>query len=146
MSFKLKIRKPSWAKTYACTVSSDLVDGYIVIEKVFAGDEHIKLTLKANIEVLRTDKNESYFRYGGLLYAYPFPARETKGKSYAPTLSDYFYIRIDKKDYKMTGGQKPEYINGKIQIQMLNTSTHHKDKIVLIPFAKTILRQVTFKN
>ena len=146
MSFKLKIRKPSWAKTYACSMSSDLVDGYIVIDKMFAGDEHIKLTFEAGIEVYQVNNNESYFRYGELLYAYPIPARELKGKTYAPTLSDYLYIPTEKKAYKMTKSQKPEFITGKIQVHMLNTTTQQKEKTVLVPFSKTILRQVTFKN
>ena len=146
MNFKLKIRKPSWAKTYSCSISSDLVDGYIVIDKHFAGEEKIKLKFEPNIEVHQVNKNESFFSYGGLLYAYPIPAREIKGKSYSPTLSDYYYIPTVKTEYKMTADQKPEYLNGKIQVQLVNTKTHLKEKIVLLPFAKTILRQVTFKN
>jgi len=146
MNFKLKIRKPSWAKTYTCTMSSNLVDGYIVIEKLFAGKEHLKLTFEANIEIHIVNENESFFRYGELLYAFPIPAVERKGKSYSPTLSDYYYMPVEKKEYKMTEHQKPEYTNGKIQVQLLNTTTHLKEKIILIPFAKTILRQVTFKK
>jgi len=146
MNFKLKIRKPLWAKTYTCSLSSDLVDGYIVIDKLFAGKEHIKLTFEASIEIHKVNENESCFRYGELLYAYPIPAGEIKGKSYSPTLSDYFYIPKEKKEYKMTEDQKPEYTNGKIHVQLLNASTHLKERIELIPFSKTILRQVTFKN
>ena len=146
LSFKLKIRKPSWAKNYACNVSSNLEEGYIVIGKTFARNEQIKLTFETDIEIHQVNKNEAFFSYGGLLYAYPIPAREIKGKSYSPTLSDYFYIPTEKKDYKMAEGVKPEYNNGKIKVQMLNAKTHHKENIVLIPFAKTILRQVTFKN
>ena len=127
-------------------MSSNLVDGYIVINKLFAGKEHLKLTFEANIEIQTVNENESFFRYGELLYAYSIPAVEIKGKSYSLTLSDYFYMPVEKKEYKMTEYQKPEYTNGKIQVQLLNTTTHLKEKISLIPFAKTILRQVTFKK
>jgi hypothetical protein len=46
----------------------------------------------------------------------------------------------------MIKNQKPSFKNGKILIQMLNTTTDQKENIELIPFGKTILRQVTFKN
>lgn len=146
ITFRLKIRKPSWAKTYTCTVSSDFEDGYIVIDKLFSGKENIMLTFEAGIVIQQVNENESFFRYGELLYAYPIPAGEIKGKCYSPTLSDYFYLPKERKEFKMTEDQKPEYTNGKIQVLMLNTTTHLKEKIILIPFAKTILRQVTFKN
>ena len=143
--FTLKIRKPSWVKKLTCNNSYTLQDGYIVINKSIDRNEDILLKFEADIEVHK-DKGDVYFSRGALLYAYPIPAEEIKGKAYSPTLSDYFYTPFEKKEFSVMKNQIPIYKDGDILVVVMNNETHQKEKIKLIPFGKTILRQVTFKN
>ena len=146
INFNLKIRKPGWVKSFTCNNPYILESGYIVIDKTFDRNEKILLKFTANIEIHQDRNSDVYFTNGGLLYAYPIPFNELKGRIYSPTLCDYFYIAKAKKDFTMIKDQKPSFKNGKIQIQMLDKTSNNKENIELIPFGKTILRQVTFKN
>ena len=143
--FILKIRKPSWVKTFTCNFRYTLQNGYIVINKTVENNENVHLKFEADIKVHK-DKRDVYFSYGALLYAYPIPDKEIKGRAYSPTLSDYFYASVEKKEFSVLKNQKPTYKDGEIRVLVMNSETHQKEKIKLIPFGKTILRQVTFKN
>jgi DUF1680 family protein len=143
--FRLKIRKPGWVRTFTCNKPYTLENGYIVIEKIFSRNEKILLNFEAEIEIHQDKNSDTYFTCGALLYAYPIPYTESKGRIYSPTLSDYYYKAKTEKELRLIENQKPQKGNGKILIQMLNKTTNLKENIELIPFGKTILRQVTFK-
>ena len=145
-TFSLKIRKPGWALKVNCKASHSIENEYIVIHKTFKNGEEITLSFETQIEKQVDAKNEVYFRYGALLYAYPIPAKEIQGRSYSETFFDYFYTPIERKQFKITENQAPEYANNVIQLNVINLSTTKPEKINLIPFGKTILRQVTFKK
>ena len=144
--FKLKIRKPGWVQAFTCNKPYILENGYIVIDKIFSKNEQVLLNYHAEIEIHQDKNSENYFTYGALLYAYPIPFTEMKGRIYSPTLSDYYYKAKSKKELKMADNQKSKMKDGKIIIQMFDKTTNQKENIELIPFGKTILRQITFKN
>ena len=101
INFNLKIRKPGWAKSFTCNKPYTLESGYIVIDKTFNKNEKILLKFEACIEIHQDSNSDKYFTYGGLLYAYPFEYTELKGRIYSPTLSDYYYVPKEKKEFKM---------------------------------------------
>ena len=147
ISFRLKIRKPEWAKTFACKTAYVVENDYIIIDKVFEDNEIINVSYDANIELLTNLMGEQYCKYGALLYAYPVAYKEILGRSYLPELNDYTYIQAyPKPDLVMTKDPQPEYKNGKIQITLLNFYEDKKVRIELVPFGKTILRQLTFRQ
>ena len=145
-AFTLKIRKPGWALKVNCNTSHSIENEYIVINKTFKTGEEITLSFETQIEKQVDAKNEVYFRYGALLYAYQIPAKEIKDRAYSETFFDYFYTPVERKQFKIAENQAPEYKNNEIQVKVFDLLTTKPEEINLIPFGKTILRQVTFKK
>lgn len=145
--FKLKIHKPAWVKSILCKTDYVIDNEYIVIEKMFVKNEVVNLSFEAEIELLTNTMGEKYCKYGALLYAFPIASKEIQGRNYLPELSDYTYLQAyPKPDLVMTKDPQPEYKDGKIQITLLNFYEDKKVRIELLPFSKTILRQLTFRQ
>ena len=73
-----------------------------------------------------------------------FESIEQKGKSYLNHFNDLFYISKDKSSYEFIINNQARFDNGKIEIKALKKSNNQIETISLIPFGKTILRQVSF--
>ena len=79
-----------------------------------------------------------------MFYAKPIEAIEQKGKSYSPNFDDLFYQPKDNYRFQFMEDHNANFREGKITVKAKNKTTNQVEKITLIPFGKTILRQVSF--
>jgi DUF1680 family protein len=146
--FVLKIRKPLWAKTIKLNVSYEDKNGFICIKKQWKGIEKIKLEFDPAIEVKQTMDNEAYFTYGPLVLAHSIEATEIKTKEYGiKDFSDTHYKPASLNEYGYKGGDiKKKEGQLVFEAALFNITSQKKEKVLLIPMGKTILRQVSFKR
>jgi hypothetical protein len=88
--------------------------------------------------------NEKYFSYGPLFYAKPIEAIELRGRTYFTNFHDLTYKPKDKYHYQFIEDNQATFKNGQILMKAKNKTTQNIENITLIPFGKTILRQVSF--
>ena len=143
-SFVLKIRKPSWVKQIVTSEKYTIENDFIVFNRKFKKLEALTLEFKAEVEIKKDLNNENYFSYGALFYAKPIEAIELKGKSYAPNFDDLMYQPKDSYRFQFVPEHQALFTNGTITIKAKNKSTLQVENITLVPFGKTILRQVSF--
>jgi len=144
LSFRLKIRKPEWAKNIITLEKYQLENGFIVIERAFAKKDLIELEFITDVLVKEDLNHEKYFKYGALVYARQIASTEQKGKVYAPGFEDLMYTPKDITRYKLLENHNVKYQDGKIIVNLKNETKQITEKVELIPMAKTILRQVSF--
>jgi DUF1680 family protein len=142
--FKIMVRKPTWAAEIVTKATYSLENDFIVFE--VNGDKKytIELEFKAHIEIKKDANNEKYISYGALFYAKTIDAEEIKGKSYNSNFNDYTYKPKDNNRFQYVEDNQASFNNGQIFINLKNSTTNQLEKITLIPFGKTILRQVSF--
>lgn len=142
--FKIKIRKPSWAKAIATKENYTIENGLVIIDRKFVKEDQIQIEFETDIQVKEDANKEKYFSYGALFYAKSIEAIEYKGKSYFANFSDLMYAPKNRIRYQFIDGNQAKFNNGQITIKAKNTTTHQIENITLIPFGKTILRQLSF--
>lgn len=143
-SFVLKIRKPSWAKQFVTNEKYTIENDFIVFNRKFKKQEALTLEFKAEVEIKKDLNNENYFSYGALFYAKPIEAFEQKGKSYFTNFDDLTYKPKDNHRFEFIEENQASFNKGQITIKAKNKTTQQIENITLIPFGKTILRQVSF--
>uniref|UniRef100_UPI00404A163B beta-L-arabinofuranosidase domain-containing protein n=1 Tax=Gelidibacter sp. TaxID=2018083 RepID=UPI00404A163B len=143
-SFTLKIRKPSWAIDIVTKEKYVLENDFLVFDRVFAKQDAIEIEFKAKVQIKEDINNEKYFSYGALFYAKPIESIEHKGKSYFTNLNDLTYKSKDSNRFQFIDDNQATFNNGQITIKAKNKTTNRIENITLIPFGKTILRQVSF--
>jgi DUF1680 family protein len=142
--FTIKIRKPNWVKKVITNEKFTIEADFIVIEREFMANDNVHISFDAEIEI-KTDNNGShYFTYGALLFALPISANEIGGRNYLSNFTDFTYEPTSNLRYQFKSNTKTQYINGKIQTELINLSNNKVEVVELIPFGKTILRQTTF--
>lgn len=141
---KIKIRKPSWVTGVITKEKYSLENEFLVIDRKFAKVDEIKIEFKTKVQIKEDLNKEKYFSYGALFYAKAIEANEVKGKSYFTNFNDLMYIPKDNLRYQFIEENKADYNNGQISIYLKNKSTNQIENITLIPFGRTILRQVSF--
>jgi hypothetical protein len=67
------------------------------------------------------------------------------GKTYADRFPDLTYEATRAPRYSYYQGHQSVYRDGLIRTQLINAATGKVEKVELIPFGKTILRQASFK-
>ena len=146
--FDMKIRRPSWAKKI--TVSENYRDekGYIVIHKRWQGEQ--KLTIQFYPEIMtRTDVNgEFYFTYGALVLARPIQGIGTQTKTWPLKGFRDMQYRSGKMSVLEFADEKvkqPKEDQLEFSTSLYNPFTRKTEAVVLVPLARTILRQLTFK-
>lgn len=142
--FILKIRKPDWIISVRTKEKYTIEDGFIVIDKIFSMEENIALEFETDIKVKEDLNGEKYFSYGALVFAKSIEAIEQKGKIYATGFEDWMYAPKQRNHYSFVSNDHATFINGKMIVELKNDSTHQIEKTILVPFAQTILRQVSF--
>jgi DUF1680 family protein len=140
----IKIRKPSWVTKVITNESYVLENDFIVIDRKFANEDEIQIEFKTEIQINEDKNKEKYFSYGALFYAKPIEAIEQRGKSYFTHFDDLTYKPIDTNRFEFIEGNQATFNNGKIILKAKNKTTNQLENITLIPFGKTILRQVSF--
>lgn len=142
--FKIKIRKPSWAIAILTKEKYTVENEFLVFDRPFAKQDVIEITFKAQVEVKEDLNNDKYFTYGALFYAKPIEAIEYKGKSYFTNFDDLTYKPKDNNRFQFMQDNLATFNNGTITMKAKNRTTNQIETLTLIPFGKTILRQVSF--
>ena len=79
-----------------------------------------------------------------MFYAKPIEAIEQSGKSYFTHFDDLTYKPIDTNRFEFIEENQATFNNGQIILNAKNKTTNQIENIRLIPFGKTILRQISF--
>jgi len=143
-TFRLKIRKPSWTTSIITNEKYRVEDDYIIIERTFNKIENIKLEFKTEVIVLTDRKGEHFFSYGSQFYAKEISSLQIKGKEYVRGFEDLNYEPLDKTRFKFIENHRATFNNNNIKADLKNIVTNKTETVTLIPFGKTILRQVSF--
>ena len=144
LAFKIKVRKPHWASGVETSEKYRLENDFIVFERTFQTKDEIRINFSTDVKVLTDANDEKYFSYGALIYAKPINAKVEIGRVYKKDFADLFYRPMDSVRYGFTETHNAKYQKGKILVNLKNLSTGVIEKSELIPFGKTILRQVSF--
>ena len=140
----IKIRKPAWATKVITNESYVLENDFIVIDRKFGNEDKIQIEFKTEIQIKEDKNQEKYFSYGALFYAKPIEAIEQRGKSYFIHFDDLTYKPINTNRFEFIEENQASFNNGQIILKAKNKTTNQLENITLIPFGKTILRQVSF--
>jgi hypothetical protein len=143
-AFQLKIRKPSWTTSIITNEKYRVEDDYIIMERTFNKIENIKLEFKTEVIVLTDRKREHFFSYGSQFYAKAISSLQIKGKEYVRGFEDLNYEPSDKTRFKFIENHRATFNNNNIKADLKNIVTNKTETVTLIPFGKTILRQVSF--
>jgi DUF1680 family protein len=143
-SFKIKIRKPSWATKIVTSEKYKIEDGFLLFDRKFMKADSIQIEFKAEVSIKQDANREKYFTYGALFYAKAIDAEEQKGKSYFEGFDDYLYKPKNNFRYQLIENNEAVYENNQIKLSAKNAITNQIEEITLVPFGKTILRQVSF--
>ena len=141
----IKIRKPAWVNKIETNEIYTEEDGFIIINRKFSMEDEIRLDFKTNIVIKEDAKKEKYFFCGALVYAKSIKSKELKGKEYQAGFYDLMYEPVEKIRYEFVENNGAKYENGQISVTLRNDETKKLERIDLVPFGKTILRQVSFK-
>ncbi|MFM2228953.1 MAG: hypothetical protein RL607_211, partial [Bacteroidota bacterium] len=93
-----------------------------------------------------TTNGEVYYQYGPLLYALPIAAKAIADRTYKKGFTDYMYTPVDFEPYYIAPKAKAIWNALTIQTQLVYPNSKQLQTFVLIPFGKTVLRQLTFKK
>lgn len=143
-SFTVKIRKPSWAINVITKEKYTIENDFLVFNRQFSKEDIIEIEFKTEIKIKEDVNNEKYYSYGALFYAKPIEAVEQKGKSYFTNFDDLMYKPKDNNRFEFVEESQATFNNGQITIKAKNKTTNQIENLTLIPFGKTILRQVSF--
>lgn len=142
--FKLKIRKPEWAIQVETNEKYTLDNEFIVLDRKFAKEDQVLIEFKAPIIIKEDANHEKYFTYGAQVFAKPIKATEQIGKIYKTDFYDITYKPEEITKYQFIENNKAKFENDKISVTLKNTSNNQLEKVVLVPFGQTVLRQVSF--
>jgi len=142
--FAIKIRKPAWAKAIRTKEKYRIENGFVVISKEFKTSDSFEIEFLTEVEIIKDQNGEKAFAYGALLYALPFESTEQKGKIYADGFEDIYYKPLNRNKFQFDVNCSPVFQNGILRVSLKNMNTSQNEQVELIPFAKTILRQVSF--
>jgi uncharacterized protein len=140
----IKIRKPSWVSKVLTNESYILENDFIVIDRKIGSEDKIQIEFNTEIQIKEDTNKEKYFSYGALFYAKPIKAIEQSGKTYFNNFMDFTYKPIDTNRFQFIEDHQASFRNGQLIIKAKNINTHQIENITLIPFSKTILRQLSF--
>ena len=140
----IKIRKPSWATKVITNERYVLENELLVIDRKIGKEDTIQIEFQAEVQIKEDLNQEHYFSYGALFYAKSIEAIEHKGRSYFSNFEDFTYSPIENSRYQFIPANQATFSNGKIELKARNKKTNQVETIALIPFGRTILRQVGF--
>ena len=144
IEFTLKIKKPEWLTGINTSEKYSIENGYIIIKRLFSKNDLISLSFKTEVMIKETSHKEKYYQYGALIYAKPIAAKEVSGKIYNAGFEDKMYEPENKFYYEFVAESKPVFKDGTIKVSLKNSITKQAKESLLIPFGRTVLRQVTF--
>ncbi len=147
--FSIKIRKPEWAVAVNTSLTYKEDHGFLVFQQVWGEQTTLSVSFSSEIEKKETAANEIYFENGPFVLCYVLEAKQTITKTFTIAgLHESVYAPVHTVVFKYDNDLiSPEKnLANTYATWMINSSTGKKEKINLVPMAKTILRQVTFKK
>ncbi|MCB0570925.1 MAG: glycoside hydrolase family 127 protein [Phaeodactylibacter sp.] len=142
----IKIRRPGWATGVVASEPYAENDGFLVFERRFDQHDRITLSYQAEVSIKTALNGEHYFSYGALIFARPIDAKEHFGRAYTEKFKDVYYEPLEKEVYLFTTDHGVTYVNGVLELRLINARTQEKEPLRLIPLGKTILRQAAFRD
>jgi uncharacterized protein len=142
--FTLKIRKPQWATHVHTAEPFRMEHDYLVFEREFMATDQVQFSFETEVQVKTDLSGHQYYSHGALLYALPLEAREIAGKQYHGHFCDYTYEPTAMVRYGFKRDANAYFEAGTIHTVLINKHTGAPENVELVPFGKTILRQVTF--
>jgi DUF1680 family protein len=140
----IKIRKPSWVTKVITNEKYIMENDFIVIDRKIGKEDTIQMEFSTEVQTKEDAKKEKYFSYGALFYAKPIESIELIGKSYFTNFNDLTYRPKNTNRFQYIEDNQAKFKSGVITLKARNTTTQQIENITLIPFGKTILRQVSF--
>jgi uncharacterized protein len=140
----IKIRKPSWVTKVNTNENYVMENDFIVIDRKIGKEDTIQMEFSTEVQTKEDAKKEKYFSYGALFYAKPIESIELMGKSYFTNFNDLTYKPKNTNRFQYIEDNQVKFRSGVITLKARNTTTQQIENITLIPFGKTILRQVSF--
>jgi DUF1680 family protein len=147
-AFTIKIRKPEWAVAVQSSLPYKEQNGFLVFQQVWNKENKLTISFSSKLIQKETADKEIYFVNGPLVLCHPIEAEQAITKTYNLTdLRESVYQPTQPAiyQYEQDQVQPSAPFNNSYSTQMLNLTTGKKEVIRLVPMAKTILRQVTFK-
>lgn len=146
-TFSVKIRKPDWVVTVQSSISYKEENGFLVFERFWGKQTNLNISFTSEIIKKETVNQEVYFESGPFVLCRVIEAKQTITKAIN-------IAGLNESVYKPVGPILFQYDNDLVittanltntfTTKMINNSTVKKEEILLVPMAKTILRQVTF--
>jgi DUF1680 family protein len=146
--FAVKIRKPEWAVAVQSSLPYKEENGFLVFRQLWSKGNHLSISFSSAIIKKETAGKEIYFQSGALVLCHAIEATQKITKTYSiAELRESVYEPIHQTSYQYNGDSILPDANhhNSFTTWMVNGSTGEKEAIQLVPMAKTILRQVTFK-
>lgn len=119
-------------------------DDYIVFNREFDKIDSLKFNFKTDDKILIDANGEHYYKYGVLFFAKSIKASKVVTKEYYKGYNDINYKPLENFHYKFYEEGKVKFYNGKVNVELKNERTNTIENVELIPFGKTLLRQVSF--
>jgi len=148
-NFSIKIRKPEWAIGVQSSLPYKEENGFLVFHQLWSKQNHLSISFSSAIIKKETAGKEIYFQSGALVLCHAIEATQQITKTYSiADLRESVYEPVHQTSYQYIGDTLlPAPAQHNIfTTSMVNSSTGEKETIQLVPMAKTILRQVTFKK
>lgn len=144
VKINLVVRRPGWVTNVNSDAGFSEQSGWLHFPVNLRNQKTIQAEFDASVQKGTTASGERYFSYGALVYALPLQAEEKKGKNYGRGLTDLLYVPKQQKTYQFSEKEQVSYRNQTLITMLYPSGTHKKEKVTLVPMAKTILRQVSF--
>jgi uncharacterized protein len=164
LKFPILFREPQWSKNTQINVSGANIErenGYIRISKYWKKGDQVEFTFSAAV-IKKRFQDEVYFSRGPLVYSLGFHTEYTKTKIYP---IDKFYdlnaLPVTGQSLNYSIKEEPFFIfkrdridemypwkNCKIRLegQLYNENKKIAEKVELLPYGSTLLRQTTFSD
>lgn len=147
-TFSIKIRKPDWVVTVKSSIPYKEKNGFLVFEQLWGKQSDLTISFTSEIVKKETANKEIYFESGPFVLCRVIEAKQTITKAFnIAGLNESVYKPVHPVLFQYDNDLiSPETnLANTFATKMINSSTGKKEEILLVPMAKTILRQVTFQ-
>lgn len=140
-------------------------NGFYKVSGAWKNGDRIEVNFNNTVEVNPSNNNTAYLQRGPVVFAYKIPFNKENIKDYAiPGFTDYFAFAsdtsytdlilvvsktgessIEYKEPEIPADANPWYRNDTyVETIMMDSKTHEKKEVHLVPMGNTVLRRVTF--
>ncbi len=147
-TFSIKIRKPDWVVRVQSSIQYKEENGFLIFEQLWGKQTDLTISFTSEIVKKETANKEVYFESGPFVMCRAIDAIQAKTRAFnIAGLNESVYKPVNHIVYQYDNNLVSPAANLKntFRTSMINSGTGKKEEILLVPMAKTILRQVTFK-